>query len=441
LAVGFTSFCFIVEYSLLMQTLKKQNRLIHMILLILAGEIIFGLPFHLARFFRPTFLDVFNISNTNLGDIYAFYGITAMFSYFFGGMLADKFSARTLMSSSLFLTSFGGFYMTSIPDISTMFLIYGYWGITTIFLFWSAMIKATKEWGGDYSQGKAFGILDGGRGLLATIVSMAAILIYTAFLPIEINAASETERLHGFQAIIWLYSILTALIGILVWFLLPESQKNVDTQKQANTFHNLKGVLKNRLVWLNAGIIVCAYSTYKGLDNTTLYAHEILGMNEVNAAKLFAYGSLTRPFAAILAGVIADRWVSSRVILFLFTALVFLFGMLALFDGLVSFPTIIIINIFVTFFLVFAIRGIYFALIQETRTQHHITGTAVGIVSFIGFTPEIFFGSISGRILDANPGVTGHQNYFLFLTIIALVGIGITATLRKLTNKYENTNN
>ena len=432
MAVGFTSFCFIVEYSLLMQALKKQNRLIHMILLILAGEIIFGLPFHLARFFRPTFLDVFNLSNTNLGDIYAFYGITAMFSYFFGGMLADKFSARTLMSSSLFLTSFGGFYMASIPDISTMFLIYGYWGITTIFLFWSAMIKATKEWGGDYSQGKAFGILDGGRGLLATIVSMAAILIYTAFLPIEINAASETERLHGFKAIIWLYSILTALIGILVWFFLPESQKHVNSKGQTSTFHNLKNVLKNRLVWLNAGIIVCAYSTYKGLDNTTLYAHEILGMNEVNAAKLFTYGSLTRPVAAILAGVIADRWVSSRVILFLFTVLVFLFGMLALFDGLVSFPTIIIINIFVTFFLVFAIRGIYFALIQETRTKHYITGTAVGIVSFIGFTPEIFFGSISGRILDANPGLTGHQNYFLFLTIIALVGIGITATLRKI---------
>jgi len=432
LAVGFTSFCFIVEYSLLMQALKKQNRLIHMILLILAGEIIFGLPFHLARFFRPTFLDVFNLSNTNLGDIYAFYGITAMFSYFFGGMLADKFSARTLMSSSLFLTSFGGFYMASIPDISTMFLIYGYWGITTIFLFWSAMIKATKEWGGDYSQGKAFGILDGGRGLLATIVSMAAILIYTAFLPIEINAASETERLHGFKAIIWLYSILTALIGILVWFFLPESQKHVNSKGQTSTFHNLKNVLKNRLVWLNAGIIVCAYSTYKGLDNTTLYAHEILGMNEVNAAKLFTYGSLTRPVAAILAGVFADRWVSSRVILFLFTALVFLFGMLAIFDGLVLFPTIIIINIFVTFFLVFAIRGIYFALIQETRTKHYITGTAVGIVSFIGFTPEIFFGSISGRILDANPGLTGHQNYFLFLTIIALVGIGITATLRKI---------
>ena len=432
MAVGFTSFCFIVEYSLLMQALKKQNRLIHMILLILAGEIIFGLPFHLARFFRPTFLDVFNLSNTNLGDIYAFYGITAMFSYFFGGMLADKFSARTLMSSSLFLTSFGGFYMASIPDISTMFLIYGYWGITTIFLFWSAMIKATKEWGGDYSQGKAFGILDGGRGLLATIVSMAAILIYTAFLPIEINAASETERLHGFKAIIWLYSILTALIGILVWFFLPESQKHVNSKGQTSTFHNLKNVLKNRLVWLNAGIIVCAYSTYKGLDNTTLYAHEILGMNEVNAAKLFTYGSLTRPVAAILAGVFADRWVSSRVILFLFTALVFLFGMLAIFDGLVSFPAIIIINIFVTFFLVFAIRGIYFALIQETRTKHYITGTAVGIVSFIGFTPEIFFGSISGRILDANPGLTGHQNYFLFLTIIALVGIGITATLRKI---------
>ena len=49
-----------------------------MVALVLAGELIFGLPFHTARFFRPTFLEVFGFSNTQLGDVFAVYGITAM---------------------------------------------------------------------------------------------------------------------------------------------------------------------------------------------------------------------------------------------------------------------------------------------------------------------------------------------------------------------------
>ena len=118
-----------------MESIGIKRRIANMLILVLAGEIIFGLPFHLARFFRPTYLDVFNISNTNLGDVYAVYGLTAMISYFFGGMLADKYSPRILMSLSLVLTSIGGFFISTIPELSSIFIIYGYWGITTIFLF------------------------------------------------------------------------------------------------------------------------------------------------------------------------------------------------------------------------------------------------------------------------------------------------------------------
>jgi hypothetical protein len=84
--------------------------------------------------------------------------------------------------------------------------------------------------------------------------------------------------------------------------------------------------------------------------------------------------------------------------------------------------------------MVFAIRGVYFALVNEINTPKHITGTTIGIVSFIGFTPDIFFGSISGRILDASPGIEGHQNYFLFLSVIALIGVITTWYLRKTNN-------
>ena len=38
-----------------------------MIALIIAGEAIFSLPFHVTRFFRPTFLEVFEFSNMQFG--------------------------------------------------------------------------------------------------------------------------------------------------------------------------------------------------------------------------------------------------------------------------------------------------------------------------------------------------------------------------------------
>ena len=418
-----------------MESLGIKRRITNMLILVLAGEIIFGLPFHLARFFRPTYLDVFNISNTNLGDVYAVYGLTAMISYFFGGMLADKYSPRILMSLSLVLTSIGGFFISTIPELSSIFIIYGYWGITTIFLFWSAMIKATKEWGGEYSQGKAFGILDGGRGLFATIVSLVAINLFTAFLTQEVTLADSSEKRKAFQSVIILYSSLTLLIGIIVWLFLPDN--NADVKRKESIFKNLTKVIKNPLVWLNAGIIVCAYSAYKGLDNTTLYAHEVLGMNEVDAAKVFSYGSLIRPIAAIAAGIIADRWISSRVILVMFSCLTLIFALLAMSDTMLLYPAVVLLNIYITFFLVFAIRGIYFAVVQETKVNSNVTGTAAGVISFIGFTPDIFFGSISGRILDANPGVVGHQNYFLFLTVIAFFGIVIPFIFRKISKRNE----
>ncbi len=145
----------------------KSNKWLIIFCLVFGGEMIFALPFHVARFFRPTLLEVFDLTNTELGDVIAVYGIMAMLTYFPGGALADRFSARKLMTLSLIGTGVGGFYFAQIPGQTGLFVLFGWWGITTIFLFWAAMIKSTREWGGTLAQGRAFGLLDGGRGLVA----------------------------------------------------------------------------------------------------------------------------------------------------------------------------------------------------------------------------------------------------------------------------------
>ena len=400
-----------------------MSRIVFMIALVFAGEQVFGLPFHTQRFFKSTFLDVFSISNTQLGDLFAIYGVLAMIAYFPGGAIADRFSPRSLLAVSLVATGVGGFYMATIPGPLGLGFLYGYFGITTILLFWAALIKATRDWGGDRTQGTAFGILDGGRGLCAVLVSLLAIEVFASLMPVDPRGATPDQQKAAFQAVIIVYSAVTILAAALVWYAIPAERSATNLE-----FKPLKGmytVMRRPIVWATAGIIVCAYCGYKGLDNYQLYAVQVLGKDEIEAAQLVNRGSWSRVVAAVGAGLIADRFGTTR-------SLAVIFGVLCVSYGVWSMAVpegtgvgVIYVNFFLSFFAVFALRGIYFALLEENRTPKHLTGAAVGMISLLGYTPEIFFAPVAGRMLDANPGLIGFQHYYMFLAAIAAAGLAL----------------
>ncbi|MDH3265524.1 MAG: MFS transporter [Gammaproteobacteria bacterium] len=408
-------------------------RFLRITALILAGEMNYGLPFHTQRFFRPTMLEAFDITNTQLGDMFAAYGLTAMFSYFFGGPFADRYSARSLIAVSLVLTGFGGLYMATFPGVWEMTALYAFWGVTTSFLFWAALIKGTRDWGGATSQGTAFGILDGGRGLAAAVFGATAVGILALYLPTATSLVTDLDRRAGLRSIILYYSFIALACAVIVWFLVPHDKESVSSHR--NPFAGVSEVIRRPLIWAQAAVIICAYCGYKGLDNYSLYAVQVLGMNEIDAAKLATYGAYVRPVACIMAGLIADRFDAARSIFVMFAMLVVSYGVLAVATPATSLLNIIYINIFVTFFAVFALRGIYYALLEETRTPKHLTGASVAVIAFIGYTPEAFFGPVTGRILDANPGVPGHLNYFAFLAAVAVAGILVTLLLIRLNKR------
>ena len=86
-------------------------------------------------------------------------------------------------------------------------------------------------------------------------------------------------------------------------------------------------------------------------------------------------------------------------------------------------------NLIVTVFGVYALRGLYFALLEQTHVPHAVTGTAIGVISLVGYTPDIFYNMIAGRLLDATPGIGGHQHTFLLLSGLAAVGLAAAAIL------------
>ena len=407
---------------------KNSPRWLIIFCLILAGEMIFSLPFHVPRFFRPTLLEVLNMSNTEFGDAFVLYGIMAMLSYLPGGMIADRISARKLIAFSLVATALGGVFLAMFPGQFGLALIFGYWGITTVLLLWAAMIRATREWGGELSQGKAFGLLDGGRGLASAGAASLAVIVLAYVLPENLDTITNENRTSAMRSVIYFYSLATFGAAILVWFFIPDSKLDLKKPEHGK-FPGIKYVLRNPAVWLQAIIVICAYVGYKGLDYYTTYAVDILDMDEVSAAKYMSYASYLRAFSAIGAGFIADRITSKKVIGIFFTLVMISYIILMALYPEPKFMNIIYANLIFTFIAVYALRGVYFALIEETKVRGRYTGTAVGLISLIGFTPDIFFYSAGGRIIDASPGITGFHNYFLFLAVFAFIGMLATLVL------------
>ena len=401
-----------------------------MLTLILAGEVVYMLPFGLTRFFRPSLLEAFGITNTQLGDIFAVYGVLAMIAYFPGGALADRFSARALLTISLLATGLGGIYLATYPGLFGLVMLFGYWGVTTILLFWAAMIRATREWGGDDAQGRAFGILEGGRGVVAVLFATAGVALFAIFMPDDVQSVSDAGRRAALREVILLYSGVTLATGILTWLVIPHRKHIGDSSR--SIFKGAFAVLNRPLVWAQAAVIICAYCGYKGLDNYSLYAVQVLGMDEVEGAKLAAIGVYVRPFAAVAAGLLADRWSAAGALRIVFAVALISYVALALVSPDGGLVLVIYGNLFVSFFAVFALRGVYFALLQENDVPPFLTGAVAGTVSFIGYTPEIFFGPITGRILDANPGALGFQHYFLFLAFVSAIGVAVVGALVRL---------
>lgn len=417
---------------------KTKHPVFYIFLLILSGEAVFILPFVLARVFRATVLEVFNITNTELGYCFSVYGIVAVFSYLFGGPLADRFPPRKLMGTALVLTALGGWVYAGNPSFRTLTILYGFWGFTTIFLFWAAMIKATRIWGGTKNQGKAFGFLDGGRGLVGALFGLLGVVVFSFFTS-EIDSDSATEiQSEAFRSVVYVSSILVGLIGIAVFFFLKLKSENVVYTQEKISWQHIWSVLKLPVVRLLMIIILCAYVGYKITDIISLYAKDVMHYSEVEAAKTGTFLLFIRPIVGVGIGFLADRSKPSIYLSVGFLISIFGAGIFALGIPIAGAHSLFFISITIMALGVYTARVLYFAVFEEGNIPLALTGTAVGVVSFVGYTPEVFAGPAIGYFLDATPGKTGHQNVFWMLLIFSVVGLLASIRFYQLAKKSKN---
>ena len=282
-------------------------------------------------------------------------------------------------------------------------------------------------------QGIAFGLLDGGRGLLAALLAVLALLLFAQWLPDGGESATLSQKVSALKSTIFVYTIACVVAAACVWILIPDTLGRQTGGPRPHRSGYLADVLRMPAVWLQAVVIIAAYCTFKGIDFYSQYAKDIWDWSDVRSAGLSAFSSWMRPVAAIGAGLLADRMNSSRVVMgcFLLTGGTYISFICT--SPIEAAIWLLWVNVLISCLGLFALRGIYYALLEESEIPLQMTGTAVGVVSFIGYTPEIFMPLLGGWLIDRWSGeATGYHLLFSFLFGASLVGIDATLILRRL---------
>ena len=397
-----------------------------LIAICMAGGTIFKLAY-LRDVFSVAMQEAFGFTNTQFGLMMTAFAVTQFIAYLPGGWITDLVPVKYLIPVSLISTGLCGFWLATYPPFTSVLIIQAVMGITITLLFWEAMIKGTRMIGTAEEQGRMFGLLEGGRGLFATIISFAALWMFTNF----------GEGRMGLRATMIFYAIALCGLGVVCFFLI---EKN-DVEGKVNAKEALDGlvhVAKLPRVWVAGGIVFFGYSFYNGLSYFSSYLTEICGMSvSMGVAVNIVRQYLIAFIAAPIGGMIADKMGSSinylKIALTLGTILTGIYLVIPTTMGIV----VVVGLMLVLAAVMMTIRGTYYATTDEIQIPIVMSGAAAGILSIVGNTPDLFIFTLYGYFMDAYPGIQGYRYIFIAMMVFAVLGVGCCFLLAHMKKKIK----
>jgi predicted MFS family arabinose efflux permease len=378
-----------------------------------AAGIIFELPYMRYTFYDPL-RDGLGLTHEQFGELMSFYGLLAFIFYIPGGWLADRFSHKYLLAFSMVGTGLGGFYLSTWPSFGGAKVLFAFWGVTSIFTFWSTLLKATSMLGDKSEQGKLFAMTEGGRGIITSIAALTA----TAMIA---QLGSTPEQ---FVTVLYMYSIICILTGVACLIFVPH---NIIPEEErlngVNVIKDMIEVAKMPITWLLAICIFAIYTVYTTSSYFTPFMTEVFGVSAAVAALVATFKNhLFRPISGIVGTFLTARTgssIPSMKISVVFLAI--LIGITLVLPVSVAFVLAISIVIALIGLMTFVLRGLYFAPVGEVGTPKRLLGAAMGLISTIAFTSDIFNFKIVGRMLDNNAGVAGYKMVFTYILVLLAI--------------------
>lgn len=397
---------------------KLKKNMPTLIILAISGALIYALPYFRCYYY-DTFVKYFNLTNTQMGALGTVFGGFSIIAYFFGGLCADRWPARYLITISLTVTGLLGFVLLTYPPFPVVLAIHAAWGITSILTFWSALVKAIRSLGNSDEQGKAFGFFEGGRGVV-NMIQAAMVLALFGYL-----AKTVSDKM-ALSAVIAIYSATCVVLGLIVFFIFkePEYDRGNSGEKiKLIDFAALRKVAKMPTTWLSILIIFCSYSTIISYFYITPYATSVFGTTVVIGAAMGYMSQYCRPLGCFVAGFAADKIGASKVALISYVIMICgIFGIVFT-PGKASMIWMLLVSCASIYASMYAIQSMHFAILEEGEYPLEITGTATAIITPLGYSAEFFFPIIAGLCLDKWPGAMGYKIFFGILGTVSCVGL------------------
>lgn len=382
-----------------------------LVILTTAGSLIYGLPYF-RSYYYDAYLEVYHLTNTQMGTFGSIFGVLGAISYLFGGIVADMISPRMIMSVSLILTGAAGLLHLTNPSYGMLVLIYLIWGFTSLFAFWLALLKGLRGLAAENEQSKAFGFMEGGRGIVNALHLAITLAIFNFF-------SKTAGNLAGLNGVITFYSIVVILLGILT-FLLMKNDKEQTKKGEKLSFRQVIDVLKMPAVWILSLILCCTYTMNISMFYFTPYATASFGITATAAAVVTMMAQYIRPISSIGGGILADRLGRSKMMFIGFIFMGISTAVLVLFKN-VSIPLFIGLCIII-YLAMYLNYGVVFSMMEEGGVPAHVAGTAIGVVCTLGYLPEVVCPVLAGHVLDTYTEL-GYKYYFMGVAAVMFIGI------------------
>lgn len=391
---------------------KLRKNILPILIVSFSGAIIYGLPYF--RFdYYDTYLDMYHLTNKQMGYFGSIYGVFGMVSYLFGGYVADKISVRKLISASLIGTGIGGFIHLLPLNFTMLVLLYAFWGVTSLFAFWPSCVKAVRMMADSSDQGKAFGIFEGGRGVSSAIVTTLAVLVFTM-------GSRKIGGAYGVRSLIIFYAVSCVITGILVLIFMKDGTMESEDKMK---FSDIGKVLRLPAVWIISLVTLATYTYTMSFYYFTPYSTSFLGASVTLGAVIASARRYISPVSNVGGGFLADKFGTTNLLFISFLVMAgSIVGMLALPQekGMIG----LFIGLYIISFFFYNINyALGWAMMEEGNIPLSYSGTAAGVISTIGYLPEVFTPILAGNLIDNNDGsVTGYRYFYGVVIVVLLLG-------------------
>lgn len=414
---------------------ESIKRYIQLALVVASAGVIYPIAY-IKNNYQETLLEVYGLSIQDLNTIFLFLGIVSVISYFPSGILCDKFSCKKLLIISLAGTAAAGVWFAMVPGFKSIVLIYMLWGVFSIFTFWAAHMKLIKLLARPEEQGRFFGILDGGRGLIEAVLAIIAVALFANRMGPEI-----ADKRSAMVAVVWLYTIAIVVVTILIAIFMDNDKdengmfrKGSVVKKEKFELKKVGALLKNKSIFVLSVIIFMSYSLTWTLYYFSGFLQSNVGIDAVTVGVIMTVVLWLRPVGGFVGGFVGDKLgrpktiftvlLSSAILLIVVSTLPVSKGH-ALFIGL----------ILVLSFFIYAVRGTYWSLMDDCKIDPSIVGTALGFTALLGYLPDIVIPIFNTSMFNTYGPNGGYNAYFIGSAIMGFVGVVFIAIFMKLIKK------